>query len=227
MTRKIRLAVVDDHPLIRRGISDIFKSSDGFEVVGEGGSADDAVGIAEDLRPDLMLLDISMPGDGVRAASRIREVRPEMRVAMLSIRDDLATVRASLQAGARGFISKGVTGDELVDCARKIAAGASYVSPELAARLLSVEPTVSGCANRDTTREASTHRPKLTEREDQIFRLLGEGLSNQEIAQRLGLTENTVKHYITPLLQKLGVRNRTEAALLATGAPVSRASDKA
>jgi two-component system, NarL family, nitrate/nitrite response regulator NarL len=214
MARKIKLAVVDDHPVVRRGVVETFNEEADFEVVAEGGSAEDAIRIARENRPDIMLLDVTMPGGGLEAASELRRVRPDLRVIMLSIREDIATVRAALKSGASGYISKGVDGDELVACARKIASGESYVSPELAARLLSIDSThddapVAGARN------GSGAQVQLTQREDQIFRLLGEGLSNSEIAGKLDLSENTIKHYITPLLHKLGLRNRTEAALLA------------
>lgn len=224
MSRKIRLAVVDDHPVVRRGVIETFSEEGDFELVGEGGSADDAVRIARQASPDLMLLDVSMPGGGVEAVTAIRAERPDLRIAMLSIREDLATVRAALKAGAKGFISKGIDSNELVVCARKILGGGDYVSPELAARLLSLD---AGAGEVDRTVQRAPLPPTrahLTLREEQIFRLLGEGLSNSEIAQRIGLTENTVKHYITPLLHKLGVRNRTEAALLARGNPTQSAS---
>jgi two-component system, NarL family, nitrate/nitrite response regulator NarL len=217
MAQKIKLAVIDDHPVLRRGVCDTFRDEADFEVVAEGGSADDAIAIAQQTPIDLMLLDISMPGGGLEAMHKIRTIRPDLRVAMLSVRDDLATVRAALQAGARGFISKGIDGNELVASARKILTGASYVSPELAARLLVLGSNATAESSRDLATQRSAN---LTEREDQIFRLLGEGLNNQEISQRLGLSENTVKHYITPLLHKLGVRNRTEAALVANGGDI-------
>lgn len=217
MTTKIRLAVVDDHPVVRRGVIETFAEEGDFELVGEGGCADDAVRIARQTSPDLLLLDVSMPGGGIEAAAVVRAERPDVRIAMLSIREDLATVRAALKAGAKGFISKGIDSSELISCARKILRGDDYVSPELAARLLSLDAGAGEADLAPRRSQLPVSRAHLTQREEQIFRLLGEGLSNSEIAQRIGLTENTVKHYITPLLHKLGVRNRTEAALLARG----------
>jgi two-component system, NarL family, nitrate/nitrite response regulator NarL len=222
MAQKFKLAVIDDHPVLRRGVCDTFRDEPDFEIVAEGGSAADAIAIAEQTQIDLMLLDISMPGGGIEAMHKIREIRPDLRVAMLSVRDDLATVRAALQAGARGYISKGIDGNELVSSARKIMTGSSYVSPELAARLLVLG---SGTIETPPGNTVTHRRANLTEREDQIFRLLGEGLNNHEISQRLGLSENTVKHYITPLLHKLGVRNRTEAALVANGGDIRSSQD--
>jgi two-component system, NarL family, nitrate/nitrite response regulator NarL len=211
MSKKTRVVVVDDHPVVRRGISATFAEEADFEVVGEGACADDAINLARDKRADLILLDVTMPGGGVEAAAAISGNHPEAAIIMLSIREDLATVRAALRAGAHGYISKGVAGDDLVASARRVMAGERYVSPELAARLISedAQPRDAG------TRGHLALRAALTQRERQVFDLLGEGLSNQEIATRVGLSENTVKHYMTPLLHKLGVRNRTEAALLA------------
>lgn len=211
MTRRYRLAVVDDHPIVRRGLVETLADAGDFDIVAEGDSADRAVEIAEELSPDLMLIDISMPGGGLEAAARIHSAWPQLRFAMLSIREDLATVKTALKNGAKGYISKGIEGVELVACVRRLAEGGTYVSPDLAARLLALDATAEPAP---TTARAI---PMLTEREDQIFRLLGDGLANKDIATRLGLSENTVKHYMTPLLHKLGVRNRTEAALLARG----------
>lgn len=212
MSKKTRVVVVDDHPVVRRGICATFAEEDDFEVVGEGGSAAEAIRLAKEKHADLVLLDVTMPGGGVEAAEAISASQPETAIMMLSIREDLATVRAALRAGAHGYISKGVGGNDLVASARRVLAGERYVSPELAARLITEDtnPREHGSGT-----DGFTLRASLTQRERQVFELLGEGLSNLEIATRVGLSENTVKHYMTPLLQKLGVRNRTEAALLA------------
>lgn len=217
MPSKFRVVVVDDHPVVRRGIAATFADEADFEVIGEGGSADDALELASGKHPDLVVLDVTMPGGGVEAAAKIAVARPEAAILMLSIREDLATVRAALRAGAHGYISKGVAGNELLAAARRILAGERYVSPELAARLISDD---SAAPNAPKSANVAL-RGSLTQRERQIFELLGEGLSNQAIGARIGLSENTVKHYMTPLLQKLGVSNRTEAALLARKDDVS------
>ncbi len=216
MAKKTRLAVVDDHPIVRRGVVETFNEEADFEVVAEGGSADDALRIARENRPDLMLLDVTMPGGGIEAVVKLRSAgRPELRILMLSIREDLATVQAALKAGASGYASKGVDGVDLVACARRVVAGENYVSPELAARLLTMDLQTEVARSTHETSASNSLRVPLTQREEQIFELLGEGLSNVEIAEKLDLSENTIKHYITPLLHKLGLRNRTEAAVLA------------
>jgi two-component system, NarL family, nitrate/nitrite response regulator NarL len=219
MAKKIRIALIDDHPFVRRGVAQTLMEESDFDVVAEGASAEEAVKIAREKKPDVMLLDITLPGGGVEAARDISRLRTDTKVIMLTVREDQATVRGALSAGARGYILKGIEGPDFVAAVRKILAGEDYVSPALAARLLAeVAPlsSPSGGSGRGGPKS-------LTEREAEILALIGEGRSNSEIADQLGLTENTIKHYITPLLQKLGVRNRTEAAILArTGASPSR-----
>jgi DNA-binding NarL/FixJ family response regulator len=209
---RIRLAIVDDHPMIRRGVRLTFGDLADFEVVGEGASADDAVQLAQSVKPDVILIDVSLPGDGIDAVRRITEALPSIRICVLTIHDDLATVRRSLRAGATGFVSKGTEGDELVASVRRMARGERYISPELAVRLIE-----------DGREDVATHGKDrssvpLSKRERELLDLLGEGLSNAAISERTGLAENTVKQYVSALIQKLGVRNRTAAALLAQGA---------
>ena len=203
---KIRIVIVDDHPMLRRGVSETLAEEPDLQVVGIGESADDAIRLVKQERPDLILLDIALPGGGIEAAKSIVTGYSDVKVVMLTVREDQATVNAALKAGARGYVVKGVEGPELVSVLRKIHLGQSYVSPALAAQLLS------------ETKEAApivdTQAAKLTARERQIVELLSDGLSNQEIAEELGLTESTIKHYMVPILQKLGARNRTEAALI-------------
>ena len=207
---KIRIAVVDDHPMMRRGLTETLSEEADIELVGAGGSAQDAVRLARTERPNLMLLDITLPGGGIEAAKEIAKSCPDVKVVMLTVRDDRATVNAALRAGARGYIVKGVEGPELIQTLRTINSGQSYVTPALAAQLLA-EHVESGPGSTVNAKPSA----RLTEREQQIVALLADGLSNLEIAERLELTESTVKHYMTRILQKLGLRNRTEAAILA------------
>ena len=162
MSKKTRVVVVDDHPVVRRGICATFAEEEDFEVVGEGGSAADAIGLATDRRADLILLDITMPGGGVEAAAAISEARPEAAIMMLSIREDLATVRAALRAGAHGYISKGVGGDELVASARRVLAGERYVCPRQQRSRESDEnlrAVRQGAGDRESQRADRSHRP--------------------------------------------------------------------
>lgn len=146
MTQRFRIAVVDDHPMIRRGLAETFEEEPGFEIVGDGGSAADAIQIARELRPDLITLDVNMPGGGVEAVAGIIAVHPGALLLMVSIREDMAIVKAALEVGARGYVSKGITGSDLILVARKILSGQRYVSPELASRLLAADASFSDLA---------------------------------------------------------------------------------
>lgn len=205
----IRVVIVDDHSLIRRGVRLTLSDHGDIDVVGEGASRDDAVDLAERLKPDLIFLDISMPGGGFEAAEVIARTEPEVKIVIMTMFDDLPTVQRALKIGVAGFISKGADGDDLVTCVRNIARGERYISPELAVQLL--EP---GTASNIPKSEPIV-RLNLTKREQEFLALLGEGLSNAEIAYRTGFAETTVKQYVSALIQKLGVKNRTAAALKA------------
>ena len=210
MTESIRVLLADDHPLLRDGVLRSLDSSHGFEVVAEVGDGDEAVRLARSLAPDVALLDVNMGGRGGLAAAReIAESCPNTKVAMLTVSEEEDDLLEALQAGVRGYILKGIAARELRKVIREIAGGAAYVSPALAADMLLdfSKPRVR------------QRRPvdDLTERERQILELLGEGLKNAEIAARLFVSEKTVKHHMTNLLQKLNVRNRVEAALLSRG----------
>ena len=209
MSETIRIAVVDDHPMLRAGVVRTLTDEGDFEVVGEGGSAEQAVELAQQFLPDIMLLDMNMPGSGLSAVEHIAEVCPAVKVIMLTVQEDYDSVTMALKLGARGYILKGVGGSELVAIVRAVHDGGSYVSPSLAAKLLSNfnQPDGKGAANDDALES-------LTAREEQILRHLGKGLSNKEIGNKLDLKEKTVKHYVTNILQKLHLRNRVEAAVM-------------
>ena len=209
MSEKIRIAVVDDHPMFRDGVALTLASKPDLEVVGQGVSAEDAINLATELLPDIILLDVSMPGSGLEAARQISAACPVVKIVMLTVSEHDDDVLLALQSGARGYILKGVGGEELVNILRSIDEGTSYVSPNLAARLL-VEVRAGG---RHGARDDPTSA--LTAREEQILNLVSTGLSNKEIGRELGLQEKTVKHYVTNILQKLQVRNRVEAAIIA------------
>jgi two-component system nitrate/nitrite response regulator NarL len=208
MLDRIRIVLVDDHPLFREGVAMTLAGEPDLEIAGQGVSADDAVRLAEDLLPDIVLLDISMPGGGIEAARQIAVSCPVVKIVMLTVSEHDDDVLSALQAGARGYILKGVGGEELVGIVRAVNRGESYVSPDLAARLL-VE--VRSGNTRDA---ASDPVAGLTAREEQILKLVSRGLSNKEVGRDLDLREKTIKHYMTNILQKLQVRNRVEAAIM-------------
>lgn len=211
MTDKIRIAVVDDHPMLREGVMFTLRSHADFEIVAEGACAQDAVRIAEEELPDVMLLDVSLPGGGLEAARAITNTAPVVKIAMLTVAQDEETVSSALGAGARGYILKGISGPDLAQAVRNIHSGEDYVTPGLAARLL-VELGSRASGRTPTGAEVFAH---LNAREERILALVADGLSNREVGERMGLSEKTIKHYMTNILQKLRVRNRVEAALLA------------
>ncbi|AZO08823.1 MULTISPECIES: response regulator transcription factor [unclassified Mesorhizobium] len=206
MTAPIRIAIVDDHPLFREGVARSLGEIGGFELVGEGASAEDAEKLARGSTPDILLLDISMPGGGLNALASILAAMPEQKIVMLTVSETNGDVAQALKAGARGYVLKGVGSKSLAEILRDVANGQSYVSPTLSARLLSDLLQPSG--------RKPDPLSQLTGREAEILRLVAEGLSNKEVASRLSLQEKTVKHHMTRVLAKLNVRNRTEAALL-------------
>ena len=206
MTDPIRTFVADDHPLFREGVVHSLCVDPGFVVVGEAGSGEETLEKVAQLRPDLVLLDVSMPGiSGIETARRIAQTAPQTRIMMLTVDDRGPSLLAALKAGAHGYVLKGVAATELREIARRIAEGEAYVPPALAAELLS---------------EMSAPRPvdafsTLTHREVGVLELLGQGLSNRAIGEALFIAEKTVKRHMTNILAKLQVRSRTEAALIA------------
>lgn len=175
-------------------------------VVGEAATGPEAVALAEREGPDVVLLDISMPGGGVAALRRIVALPSPPRVAMLTVSEEDEDVLQALKAGAAGYVLKGVGARELVGIVVDLAAGRSYVAPSLAMKVL---------AAMSAPRAAATPFDALTKREEDILRLVATGRSNKEVGRDLDLQERTVKHYMTAILQKLHARNRTEAALMA------------
>jgi len=206
---QIRIIVVDDHPMFREGVARTLSSETDIDVVGEGVSTDDAIELTEDLLPDIALLDISMPGNGIAAARKISSSYPVVKIVMLTASENDEDVIAALEAGACAYILKGVNGGDLVRIVRNVHGGESYIAPDLAARLI-VETQ-----KRKSQDLSSDPLSELTARELQILERVATGLQNKEIAAELAIQEKTVKHYMTNILQKLQVRNRVEAALLA------------
>jgi two-component system nitrate/nitrite response regulator NarL len=208
MSEPLHVAIVDDHPLFREGVAHILSAQPDIEVVAEGESTADALRIAAESMPDIMLLDVSMPGDGLNAVREIATSYPVISLVMLTVSEEEDVVTAALRAGARAYILKGVAARELVRILRSVAAGEVYVTPSLAASLLF-----------ELTGGKSDAPPSplegLTERERQILERVAAGDSNKEIGAQLHLSEKTVKHHMTNILQKLQVRNRVEAALMA------------
>lgn len=207
MSESIGVLVVDDHPLFRNGVVHALGGEPGIEVIGEAASGEEALRLAQELLPDIVLLDVSMPGwDGLVTAERIATACPATAIVMLSASDDQDKLLQAFKAGARGYVLKGVSVQELARVIRGAVAGEVQVSPSLAAEMLVAL----------TRAHAPDPLQELTEREREILGLIGTGLTNRAIGERLSLSEKTIKHYVTNILQKLQVRSRVEAALFAS-----------
>jgi DNA-binding NarL/FixJ family response regulator len=204
----IRILLADDHPLFRDGVASSLNAEPDLEVIGQAGTAEDAVELAQRLKPDVIILDISMPKmGGVAAAAEIAALQTGARIVMLTVSEDRDILFATLKAGACGYVLKGVSASELRTIIRRIADGETFITPALAAELIF---EFSRPQREDPVCE-------LTERESAVLDRIAQGMTNREIGEQLHLSEKTVKHYVTLVLHKLRVRSRTEAALLAVG----------
>lgn len=210
----MRLVVIDDHPLFREGVVNTLAKEADVTVIAEGATVDDAVRLAVTLRPDILLLDLDIPGGGLSAINRVSAAAPATRIVVLTFAASEEQLVAALNGGALSYVLKGVTGRELARIIRDAHAGHGYVPPELAANVLTARSASS-----------SSHRvsllDQLTGRERQILTMVGDGATNVEIARALSLAETTVKNTMTTIMQKLQVRNRVEAAILAIRASQS------
>jgi DNA-binding NarL/FixJ family response regulator len=203
MATRIRLVIVDDHPLVRRGLCELFGEEADIEVVDAVGNGERAVSTVLAQQPDVVLMDLSMPGmDGIEATRRLLAVRPETPVVMLSSFDDHERVMEALDSGAVGYILKDAESDELLRGVRAAASGDSPLSPRAARALL-------------TARRGRRPFEELTVRELDVLRLVARSLSNKQIAWRLSISEKTVKAHMTSIFGRIGVGDRTQAALWA------------
>ncbi|MBI3165902.1 MAG: response regulator transcription factor [Chloroflexi bacterium] len=206
MSEPIRVIIADDHPLFREGITHSLTDKADIAVVGQAATGEEALQLCRDLLPDVILLDITMPGQGgLVTAGNIAVACPVTKIVILTVSDHEDDLLAAFKAGARGYLLKGISARDLENVIRAVAAGEVYISPSLAAGMLA---------------ELTRNRPpdplsELTERERKILQLVAEGLTNREIGERLHLAERTIKHHMTNILGKLHVRSRVEAALLA------------
>jgi DNA-binding NarL/FixJ family response regulator len=203
----IRVYLLDDHEVVRRGLRDLLEQEDDIEVVGESGSAVDAAHRIPALRPDVAVLDGRLPdGSGIDVCRDVRSVDPSIKALILTSYEDDEALFAAIMAGAAGYVLKQVRGNDLIDGIRRVAAGQSLLDPAVTARVL--ERIRKGPEQPDELRD-------LTDQERRILLLVAEGLTNREIANRMFLAEKTVKNYVSSLLAKLGLERRTQAAVLA------------
>jgi DNA-binding NarL/FixJ family response regulator len=199
----MRILVADDHSLFRDGLVSLLEAAN-LDVVGQVGDGEAAIEAALRLRPDVVLMDLNMPGiGGLEALRRLRAEWPTVQVVMLTVSEEQADLVAAVQSGARGYLLKHLKADEFLDMLHGLERGEAAMSRQTTARLMTGMTQLSRSASDPVN---------LTEREAELLRLLAEGLSNKSIAQKLSLSENTVKYHLKNILQKLGVHNRTEAA---------------
>jgi DNA-binding NarL/FixJ family response regulator len=202
----IRLLIVDDHPVFRDGLSASLARLSDVEVVGVAATGEEAVQLAAERRPHVVLMDLNLPGiSGVEAIRRIVAASPAPAVLAVTMVDDDDTVLAALRAGARGYVLKGATGEEIAFATRTAAAGGAVFGPGVAARVLALT----------TGRRPAVRDDDLTDRERDVLAMIGEGANNAQIARALGLSLKTVQNYVSRVLDKLHVSDRTQAALRA------------
>jgi len=208
MSDPINVAVVDDHPLFREGVIQVIRGSKFFRVVGEGATAEDAVGIAKGQQPAIFLLDVNLPGGGIQAAREIARLCPTVKTIMLTVSEREEHFAQALQAGVRGYVLKGASGAELLNALYVVSRGQTYVTPSLVARFLTLlkRPRPASAPNNPVG--------DLKQREKQILDHVARGLTNKEIGNHFAISEKTVKHYMTIIMQKLHARNRMEAVAL-------------
>lgn len=203
-SKPIRVMLVDDHAVVRSGLSAFLLAFDDLEQVGEAGSGEEAVRLCGELRPDVVLMDMVMPGmDGVAATSAIREKCPDIQVIVLTSFGDKENVQAAMKAGAIGYLLKDASAEELVVAIRNAAAGRPTLAPDAARALI------------QATTEPAKPGSDLTDRELEVLACMVEGLNNPDIADRLMVSHSTIKFHVSSILSKLGVASRTEAVALA------------
>ncbi|MEV6418287.1 response regulator transcription factor [Streptomyces sp. NPDC051662] len=211
----IRVFLLDDHEVVRRGVRDLLDAEPDIEVVGDAGSTDHALARGPALRPDVAVLDVRLPdGDGITVCRELRSRMPGLACLMLTSFDDDDALLDAIMAGAAGYVLKEIKGSDLVDAVRTVASGRSMLDPATTARLMS---SLRGEDTAEEPREPDA-LSGLSPREREILGLIGEGLTNRRIGERLYLSEKTVKNHISRLLSKLGVERRIQAAVLATQA---------
>ncbi|MGQ0668757.1 MAG: response regulator [Actinomycetota bacterium] len=211
-SENLRVLVVDDHALFRRGLQMVLEQEAGIELVGEASDGHEAVERAQELMPDVILMDVRMPKrSGIEATGQIKELLPHVKILMLTISDEEADLYDAIKAGASGYLLKEIPIEEVADAIRSVWAGQSRISPSMASKLLSEFAAMS----RASDERPQMPTPRLTEREMEVLTLVAQGLNNRDIAKELYISENTVKNHIRNILEKLHLHSRMEAVVYA------------
>ncbi len=208
----IRVMICDDHALFRRGLIMVLESELGMEVVGEAEDGDEAIKKAEELAPDVVLMDVRMPNvSGIEATRRIAEVNPTAKILMLTVSDEEDDLYDAIKAGATGYLLKEISIEEVADAIRAVVSGQSLISPSMASKLLTEFTNLAKKADE----KQAVPSPRLTDREMEVLKLVAKGLNNRDIAKQLFISENTVKNHIRNILEKLQLHSRMEAVVYA------------
>jgi DNA-binding NarL/FixJ family response regulator len=211
-TEAIRVLVVDDHALFRRGLIMVLESEEGVEVVAEAEDGDEAIAKAEEFAPDVVLMDVRMPKtSGIDATRKIADVIPTAKILMLTVSDEEEDLFEAIKAGASGYLLKEISIEEVADAIRAVVEGQSLISPSMASKLLS---EFNSLAKRAEEKQ-NIPTPRLTDRELEVLKLVAQGMSNREIAGQLFISENTVKNHVRNILEKLHLHSRMEAVVYA------------
>jgi DNA-binding NarL/FixJ family response regulator len=208
----LRVLVCDDHALFRRGLQMVLEQEPDLELVGEAADGEEVVVRAQELMPDVILMDVRMPRmSGIEAAREIKEALPHVKILMRTISDDEADLYEAIKAGASGYLLKEIPIEEVAQAIRSVWAGQSRISPSMASKLL----TEFAAMSKATEEKPQMPAPRLTEREMEVLRLVAQGLNNRDIAAKLFISENTVKNHIRNILDKLHLHSRMEAVVYA------------
>ena len=210
----IRVLIADDHALFRRGLEMVLEEEDDIDLVGQASDGTEAVAVAGESLPDVVLMDIRMPkSSGIEACRGIKEVAPSAKIVILTISDEEEDLFEAIRAGASGYLLKDIPLDEVAEAVRAVHGGQSLINPSMAGKLLSEFATL---AKRDTEEEAQhVAPPKLTDREMEVLKLVARGMNNRDIAKELFISENTVKNHVRNILEKLQIHSRMEAVMIA------------
>jgi two-component system, NarL family, nitrate/nitrite response regulator NarL len=218
MMEPVRLIVVDDHTLFRRGLVALLASDESLQVVGEAGDAGNAIRQASAHQPDVILLDNHLPGvRGIEALPGLKEAAPNARILLLTVSEDAEDLAAALRAGAHGYLLKTIEGDQLAQAIHRAMRGEPVISPEMTGKLVTAFQATDPATN-DTAEDPLA---QLSPREQQVLQEIARGASNKEIARSLSIAETTVKIHVQHILRKLGLSSRVQAAVYATNASVA------
>jgi DNA-binding NarL/FixJ family response regulator len=209
---KLRVLIVDDHALFRRGLQMVLEGEPDVEVAGEAADGHEAVLKAQELMPDVVLMDVRMPGQsGIQATREIRDLLPHTQILMLTVSDEEADLYEAIKAGASGYLLKEIPTEEVPEAIRAVVSGQSRISPSMASKLLNEFVTMTKRAEA----RRMTRVPRLTEREMEVLQAMARGLNNRDIAKELYISENTVKNHVRNILEKLQLHSRMEAVIYA------------